>query len=94
MNKPTFVGILLLFFLFTNNFENNNYARATQIKDILAITIQGRVISIYGPVENARVRIAGDDKYTLTDRQGPQARKAGLIMHKLPVHRVSCRIFI
>jgi hypothetical protein len=70
MKKPTFVVILLLLFLFTYNFENNNFARATQIKDILAITIQGRVISIYGPVENARVRIAGVDKYTLTDRQG------------------------
>ncbi|UCD78463.1 MAG: carboxypeptidase regulatory-like domain-containing protein [Desulfobacterales bacterium] len=32
--------------------------------------IQGRVISTYGPVENARVRIAGEETYTLTDRQG------------------------
>lgn len=32
--------------------------------------IRGRVVSTYGPVENARVRIAGDEKYALTDRQG------------------------
>jgi len=34
------------------------------------IIIRGRVISSYGPVENARVRVAGDENYTLTDRQG------------------------
>jgi hypothetical protein len=34
------------------------------------IVIRGRVISTYGPVENARVRVAGDENYTLTDRQG------------------------
>jgi hypothetical protein len=32
--------------------------------------IQGRVVSAYGPVENARVRIAGHETYTLTDREG------------------------
>ena len=32
--------------------------------------IQGRVVSTYGPVENARVRIAGAETYTLTDREG------------------------
>ncbi len=36
----------------------------------LGIVIRGRVISTYGPVENARVRVAGDENYTLTDRQG------------------------
>ena len=34
------------------------------------IVVRGRVISTYGPVENARVRVAGDENYTLTDRQG------------------------
>jgi hypothetical protein len=33
-------------------------------------TIRGRVISNYGPVEAARVRIIGDKNYALTDRQG------------------------
>jgi len=32
--------------------------------------IWGRVVSEYGPVPDARVRVAGDEKYTLTDRQG------------------------
>jgi len=32
--------------------------------------IRGRVISEYGPVPGARVRVAGDEKYALTDRQG------------------------
>ena len=31
---------------------------------------KGRVISPYGPVENARVRVAGEDRYILTDSQG------------------------
>ncbi len=31
---------------------------------------QGRVMSPYGPVENARVRVAGEDSYALTDKQG------------------------
>ena len=34
------------------------------------IVIRGRVVSAYGLVENARVRVAGDENYTLTDRQG------------------------
>jgi len=33
-------------------------------------TVTGRVISKYGPVENARVRVAGEETYALTDRQG------------------------
>lgn len=32
--------------------------------------LRGRVLSQYGPVEKARVRIAGENNFTLTDRQG------------------------
>jgi len=32
--------------------------------------IRGRVTSTYGPVQNARVRIAGGEKFALTDREG------------------------
>lgn len=32
--------------------------------------IHGRVTSAYGPVEKARVRVAGEETYTLTDKQG------------------------
>jgi len=46
--------------------------------------IQGRVMSIYGPVENARVRVAGDDSFTLSDRQG----RFTLPNHYLPGTRV------
>jgi hypothetical protein len=39
-------------------------------ENLPAGTIRGRVTSIYGPVENARVRIIGEESFTLTDRQG------------------------
>jgi hypothetical protein len=32
--------------------------------------IYGRVVSKYGPVKNARVRVAGDEKYALTNSEG------------------------
>jgi hypothetical protein len=32
--------------------------------------LKGQVLSPYGPVENARVRVAGEEGYTLTDKQG------------------------
>ena len=32
--------------------------------------IHGRVLSTYGPIENVRVRVAGEETYTLTDKQG------------------------
>jgi len=70
MKKYTFVVMLvLLLFSFIYYFEKNSFAKTTQ-KDINGTTIQGSVVSVYGPVENARVRFAGDEKYTLTDRQG------------------------
>jgi hypothetical protein len=34
------------------------------------IVVRGRVVSAYGPVENAQVRVAGDENYTLSDHQG------------------------
>ena len=37
---------------------------------VLSSTVNGRVVSEYGPVENARVHIAGQSGYSLTDRQG------------------------
>lgn len=32
--------------------------------------VYGRVMSQFGPVENARVRVAGDERFTITDSQG------------------------
>ena len=40
--------------------------------------IRGRVTSTYGPVGNARVRIAGEGQYTLTDREGRYEFVVGL----------------
>ncbi|CAB1078984.1 hypothetical protein D1AOALGA4SA_6702 [Olavius algarvensis Delta 1 endosymbiont] len=40
--------------------------------------IRGRVTSTYGPVENARVRLKGQEAYTLTDRQGRYELTAAL----------------
>ncbi len=37
---------------------------------VLGNTVEGQVVSEFGPVENARVRIAGEAGHTLTDRQG------------------------
>ncbi len=45
-------------------------AAETAGKDLAAGTIRGRVTSAYGPVEKARVRIIGEESFTLTDRQG------------------------
>jgi hypothetical protein len=45
-------------------------AAQTPARNTPETVIRGRVISNYGPVENARVRIAGSEEYTLTDRQG------------------------
>jgi hypothetical protein len=41
--------------------------------------IKGRVMSIYGPLENARVRLPGSGHYALTDRQGMYTLPAGLL---------------
>jgi len=40
------------------------------LSKVLSSTVNGRVVSEYGPVENARVRITGQSGYALTDRQG------------------------
>ncbi len=51
----------------------------TKINEETGRTIKGRVISVYGPVENAKVRVAGEEKYTLTDKQGRYVLKAAHI---------------
>jgi hypothetical protein len=40
------------------------------VSNVLSNTVNGRVVSEYGPVENTRVRIAGESDYALTDDQG------------------------
>ena len=69
MKKYTLFIVALLMFSVIFCFENPGVAKVIS-DEINSPSIQGRVMSIYGPVENVRVRIAGDEKYTLTDRQG------------------------
>ena len=70
MKKNVYVGILLLLFLFIYYFERNSVANTAHTEDINKTTIRGRVTSVYGPVQHARVRIPGEEKYVLTDRRG------------------------
>ena len=58
------LGLFAVFFL-----EKPGSARA-RLMSAHDRTIQGQVISEYGPVENARVRVAGTETFVLTDRQG------------------------
>ena len=59
-------------------FEKKSPAR-TGTLEMLNPGVQGRVESIYGPLENARVRVPGQEKYALTDRQGKFTLPAGLL---------------
>lgn len=43
---------------------------AAQADSKFGPAVQGRVVSAYGPVKNARVRVAGADSHVQTDRQG------------------------
>jgi hypothetical protein len=63
------VAAVIAVFMAAGNFLSIGSAE-TAGENRTGIVIRGRVISEYGPVENARVRAAGDEKYTLTDRQG------------------------
>ena len=68
--KNTFIAVVsLLAYLAAFDFLVPSFAR-TAVGKAWGATIQGRVVSKNGPVENARVRIAGEEGYTLTNRQG------------------------
>jgi hypothetical protein len=74
--KNIFIVIaLLLSFTVILYFEKPGLAKTNPEKNIGA-TVKGRIVSVYGPVENARVRVAGIDKYALTDRQGQYVLQA------------------
>ena len=64
------IGFILILGVFTVLFfEKPGSARARLISTHDRI-IKGQVISEYGPVENARVRVAGTETFVLTNRQG------------------------
>lgn len=69
--KPVLVALVVFLILFGVAYFPDVYSlRAENRDDPPAIHLFGRVMSRYGPVENARVRIAGRDKFALTDRSG------------------------
>jgi hypothetical protein len=74
--KNIFIVIaLLLPFTVILYFEKPGLAKTSLEKETGA-TVKGRVTSVYGPVENARIRVAGTEKYALTDRQGQYVLQA------------------
>ncbi len=69
--KPLLLSGLVLSLLFFGVYLLAQLdAAQTEPENYVGPTLSGRVVSQFGPVENARVRIAGDEAYTLTDRQG------------------------
>lgn len=71
MKKNAFLLILFALMIFSTVVysEKKSPARTNGLQT-QNLGIQGRVMSIYGPLENAKVRIPGHDKYALTDRAG------------------------
>jgi hypothetical protein len=68
--NSVFGGLTLLVVILAAGLYLRIQAASAADENRPASTIRGRVISTYGPVENARVRIIGEESYTLTDRQG------------------------
>jgi hypothetical protein len=68
--NPFFIGIVVTAAFLAVGYFITSSAAQTSTKNREGYVIRGRVISSYGPVEHAKVRIAGEDNYTLTDRQG------------------------
>jgi hypothetical protein len=52
------------------DFEKQSTAQIWPWSQRGSATVTGRVTSRYGPLENARVRVAGNEKYVTTDHQG------------------------
>lgn len=71
MKKKSFLLILVALASFSTfiYFERKSPAQ-TADRENQNPGVQGRVLSVYGPLENARVRVPGTEHYALTDRQG------------------------
>jgi hypothetical protein len=65
-----FAIALLVIFLMGLDFGKQSPAQLWPWSQRGTAAVLGRVTSRYGPLENARVRVAGDEKYVTTDRQG------------------------
>ena len=57
-------------FLAAAGYYTITIAAQTVTQNRLGTIILGRVTSTYGPVDKARVRVAGEETYSLTDREG------------------------
>jgi len=74
------IGIIVVALLMI---KGNSYSQSS-VRTGLDQLLTGRVISTYGPVENTRVRIAGEDGYALTDRQGRFSLKTAHLPRSRP----------
>ena len=64
------LGLILLLIMLAAGYYAITDAASAAGENLPSVTIRGRVTSVYGPVENARVRIIGEERFSLTDRQG------------------------
>ncbi len=69
-NKRLLTGIMVCVVLLAAGYFVTAGSAGSSTENRRGTIIQGRVVSTYGPVENARVRIAGEETFTLTDREG------------------------
>lgn len=68
--KFILIGSAIFLGLMMAGYSFNASIAQTSADNRPTVVLRGRVISEYGPVEKARVRIAGEEDFTLTDRQG------------------------
>jgi len=73
--KPYWFGIVAIIALISGT---GYWVTTGAAQNLSGTVIRGRVTSTYGPVENARVRIRGQESYTLTDREGRYELRADL----------------
>jgi hypothetical protein len=63
-------GVSLLVILSSGIYLEKQSSAQTLVSREAGVTVFGRVTSRYGPVEDARVRVPGEETYTTTDKQG------------------------
>jgi len=68
--KVVLSGLVLLVVMLAAGYYAMTATANAADENLPSVTIRGRVTSVYGPVENARVRIIGEERFALTDRQG------------------------
>ncbi len=69
-NKSAIIAIASVMIFSVVIYLEKQSTAQTQSGKTHSARIHGRVMSRYGPVKNARVRVAGDEKYALTNSRG------------------------